>query len=252
MQPSEYEALCKSIAEIGLLNPIVLYQGMVIDGWHRYRACLDEMVLAPTIELASDVDPQMFVIAQNKERRHLTQSQLATAAIKVYAWLRNGVKQGSQASSAPSAELKSAKEIAVLAGVSTKTVEEAKRVHTQATPEIKAKVESGQISASAAVKQMSKPKVPEPQEDQPVYSEIDQLRDDNSELKDLIEELHYQISIKNYDGAEPIEEIVKELRITKANLKQVTIARNSLQNELNAAKRQIIAQRKEIDKLKQQ
>lgn len=251
MSESEYAALCKSVSEIGLLNPIVLYQGMVLDGWNRYCACLDEMVLAPTVELASDIDPQVYVIAQNKERRHLTQSQLATAAIKVYSWLKDGVKQGSQASSAPSAEVKSAKEIAMLAGVSTKTVEEAKRVHTQATPEIKAKVESGELSASSAVKQMAKPKAP-PEEVEPVYNELDKLKDDNAELKELIEELHYQISVKNYDGAEPIEDIVKELRLTKANLKQVTISRNGLQNELNAAKRQIIAQRKEIDKLKKQ
>lgn len=81
------------------------------------------------------------------------------------------------------------------------------------------------------------------------YSEIDQLKDTNSELRDIIEGLNYQISVANYDGAEPIEEIVKELRITKANLKQVTIARNSLQNELAACKRNEVYLNKKIKEL---
>lgn len=156
MSSVEYDALCKSIVDNGLLNPIVIYQGMVIDGWHRYRACLDEMIATKTIELASDVDPQAYVIAQNKDRRHLTQSQIATAAIKVYEWLKDGVKQGLQASSAPSAEVKSSKEIAELVGVSTKTVDEAKKVEKQATPEVKEAVAKGEMSVSTAVKQMAK------------------------------------------------------------------------------------------------
>ena len=114
MSETEYSALSDSIIKIGLQNPIVLFQGMVIDGWHRYRVCLDKMIATRTVELASDVDPQEFVLAQNKERRHLTQSQLATAAIKVYQWLKHGVNSGLQAASAQSAEPKSSKEPAFL------------------------------------------------------------------------------------------------------------------------------------------
>ena len=137
MSAIEYDALCKSVAEIGILNPIVLFDGMVIDGWHRYRASQDEMMPAPTIELASDIDPQVYVIAQNKDRRHLTQSQVATAAIKVYAWLKNGVNSGLQAGSALNAEVKSSAEIAKIAGVSARIIGQAKKVDTQASAEVK-------------------------------------------------------------------------------------------------------------------
>jgi hypothetical protein len=165
----EFDALSKSIAKVGLLNPIVLFEGKVIDGWHRYLACTDEGIELKTINLADDIDPQEYVIAQNKERRHLTQSQLATAAIKVYEWHSEG--NNNLPNSAQYAELaddnkindlgnvKTSAQIAEIAGVSTRTIEQAKQVETKATPEIKAKVQSGEISVSTAVNQMAnKPK----------------------------------------------------------------------------------------------
>ena len=76
----------------------------------------------------------------------LTQSQIALAAIKVYEWLRNGVKAGFQASSVQNTEVKSSAEIAKIAGVSTASIEKAKQVEKQATPEIKAAVAKGEMS----------------------------------------------------------------------------------------------------------
>lgn len=248
MSDSEYKSLCESVAKVGILNPIVLFEGMVLDGWHRYRASQDEMVSVPSVELASDIDPQIYVIAQNKDRRHLTQSQLATSAIKVYAWLANGLKQGSQPCSALNAEVKSSAEIAKIAGVSTRIIGQAKKVETQATEEVKEAVASGEMSLNKAEKTLKPDKIIV--EEAPIYSELDRLKDENSELKEIIEGLQYQISIADYEGAEPIAEIVKELKMTKASLKQITISRNSLQNELNSAKKQIIAQRKALDLIK--
>lgn len=150
MQLSEYESLLESIAAIGLQNPIVLFEGKVIDGWHRYCACMDSGTSIKTIELSSSADPQSFVIAQNKERRHLTSSQLATAAIKVYEWLKDGVNSGLQTASVPSTEAKSSKEIAAIAGVSESYINKAKAIETKATDEVKAKVASGEMSLKKA------------------------------------------------------------------------------------------------------
>ncbi len=41
MAPDEYEALKADIAAHGLLEPIVLYQGQILDGRNRHRGCLD-------------------------------------------------------------------------------------------------------------------------------------------------------------------------------------------------------------------
>lgn len=254
MPDDEFEALSKSIENLGLISPIVLFEGEVLDGWHRYQACLDTLTAIKTIEYLGD-NPCAFVEAQNDNRRHLTKSQQALIAVRKAEWLpshRPTSSTGAGIKGATVAPLtKSNNEIAVESGVSKRLIQQAKAVETKGSDVVKKSVINGNMTldkAYALVTENKKEMVVIA--DEPEYSEIDKLRDDNSELKDLIEDLHNQISIGNYDGAEPIEDILKELRITKANLKQVTISRDSLMNELNAAKRQIIAQRKEIDKLK--
>ena len=69
----------------GVLNPVTIFDGQVIDGWHRYTAANELSIECPTVELG-DVDPRDFVLAQNRARRHVTQAQLALATTAVYAW----------------------------------------------------------------------------------------------------------------------------------------------------------------------
>ena len=97
----DFQALKDSIENIGVQNPITLFEGMVIDGWHRYTAANDLGMHCPAVELGN-VDPRDFVLAQNKARRHVTQAQLAMATTAVYAWKPLGTNQ--HAGSALSAE----------------------------------------------------------------------------------------------------------------------------------------------------
>jgi ParB-like chromosome segregation protein Spo0J len=54
MSDAEYEGLRNSIARFGQLEPIVVYQGMIFDGRHRWRA-LQELKLEPkTVTYAGD------------------------------------------------------------------------------------------------------------------------------------------------------------------------------------------------------
>jgi hypothetical protein len=140
MADDDFESLSKSIEQLGLLSPIVLFEGMVIDGWHRYCACKETSTQIKTVEYNGS-NPQEFVIAQNKERRHLTKSQLALSAVKVYDWLpakRPTSTTGAEIKSVLNTDLtKSAKEIAKVAGVSESYIEKAKSVELSAKPEIK-------------------------------------------------------------------------------------------------------------------
>src|SRR5947209_18417737 len=36
----DFDHLCGAIARQGLLQEIILHEGQVLDGWHRYLACL--------------------------------------------------------------------------------------------------------------------------------------------------------------------------------------------------------------------
>ena len=90
MTTEEFQELKDSIENIGVQNPITLLDGMVIDGWHRYSACMELVMDCPVVELEPGTDPRDFVMAQNKARRHVTKAQLAMATTAVYAWRPHG------------------------------------------------------------------------------------------------------------------------------------------------------------------
>lgn len=82
MQADDYERLKSDIAANGYDEslPITVYQGDIIDGWNRYRAC-NELNTKPKIEqfTGSDTDAIEFVMRTNK-RRNLNSSQWACIA----------------------------------------------------------------------------------------------------------------------------------------------------------------------------
>jgi hypothetical protein len=267
MQADEYQALHDSIMEIGVQNPITLLDGMVIDGWHRYTAANELGMDCPVVELG-DVDPRDFVLAQNKARRHVTQAQLAMATTTVYAW--RPVGNPSLSNSAPGAELKTTKELAVSAGVSERTIEQAKAVQTKAAPEVVEAVKAGEIGLkkAAAIAKLPQeeqaaaihkpapkpaPAVVEPEiEAPPEYTELDAAHDQISELQaelvvarmgDIPEEEKQQ-------AAGLIAELHAEIKTLNASLKAAYLSRDQLLEENAQMKRQMAMQRREIDKLK--
>ena len=157
MSAEDFQALRDSIESIGVQNPVTLYQGMVIDGWHRYSAAMALGMACPTVELG-DIDPRDFVLAQNKARRHVTQAQMALAVTTVHAWKPVGANQhrGSALSADPPE--KTVKELAAVAGVGERTVAQAKTVQTKAAPEVQEAVKRGEIGLPKAAKIAQLPK----------------------------------------------------------------------------------------------
>jgi ParB-like chromosome segregation protein Spo0J len=86
MEGAEFDALVADIKANGLQDSIVLYEGKILDGRNRYRACKAAGVVprfrvgAPSQEkpnLARPIiaDPLAYVINANIHRRHLTAEQ---------------------------------------------------------------------------------------------------------------------------------------------------------------------------------
>ena len=244
MSDSEYTELSKSIEQIGLQNPIVLFDEMIIDGWHRYCACLDTGTAIKTIVLSESINPQEFVLAQNKERRHLTQSQIALAAIKVYEWLRDGVKAALQPSYAQYAQVKSSEELAKIAGVSTRTIVQAKQVEKQATTEMKAAVAKGEMSVATAVNKMSAPKKPQfnPDDYQPSQTEMDEAESEIIARESVMSEL---INSDDVQG-----DLIKLQIKQKAAYVILETRNNGLMNENASLIKIIKARDREIIRLK--
>jgi len=149
MSAEEQAELRGSIEAIGVQNPATLFDGMVLDGWHRYSIATELGIHCPTT-LLGDVDPRQFVLAQNRARRSLNASQRAAVVVYVYDWQPVGANQHKRGSAAAADPAKTTKQLAEIAGVGTRTMERAKVVEAKATPEVKAAVKAGKVSVEAA------------------------------------------------------------------------------------------------------
>ncbi len=76
--------LASDIAQNGLLEPIVVFDGLLLDGRNRRRACEMAGVEPRYVEWHGEGgSPVAFVAARNLHRRHLTESQRAAIAAQV-------------------------------------------------------------------------------------------------------------------------------------------------------------------------
>lgn len=163
MTAEEFQELKDSIENIGVQNAITVADNMVLDGWNRYRACIELGMDCPVAELAPDTDPRDFVMAQNKARRHVNKAQLAMATTAVYAWRPVGNPAFSQLHTecaiagesdagctlnvqAP----KSTAEMAEIAGVHRNTIVQAQTVTAQAAPAVVDAVKRGELGLPKA------------------------------------------------------------------------------------------------------
>lgn len=79
MSDVEFAELRDDITANGLKQPIVLFEGEILDGRHRYRACVDAGVEPEFTEYDGDT-PASFVLSLNVKRRQLSKSQRAAIA----------------------------------------------------------------------------------------------------------------------------------------------------------------------------
>jgi ParB-like chromosome segregation protein Spo0J len=142
-----FKELVADIKANGLLDPITLCGGKILDGRNRYRACREAGIECATVELSPDTDPVVFVISKNLQRRDLTAGQRAMAAAKLCnlrlgqrADLKRKKEEDIDASISSAVKQEDA---ARLMGVSQCSVSFANQILRNGTPQDIADVESG-------------------------------------------------------------------------------------------------------------
>lgn len=139
IEGAEFDELVGSIKENGLREAIVTFDGKILDGRNRYRACLAADVF-PRLEIFDGTDPVRFVIDKNIHRRHLNASQRAMIAAKL-ATLKSGQHPEAAVTAVTAALTQS--EAGAMMDVARQTIGCARTILDHGTPEEIASVESG-------------------------------------------------------------------------------------------------------------
>jgi len=80
----EFEGLVSNMKIAGLMNPITLCEGKVLDGRNRLLACVELGITPRFVDWGgSGSTPAEWVVAQNVSRRNLTASQKAVASLYI-------------------------------------------------------------------------------------------------------------------------------------------------------------------------
>ena len=146
MTSEELYEMGRDILENGQIDPIVVYEGKILDGRNRFQAC-QRAGVEPRVEEYNGTDPLAYVISLNLKRRHLTESQKAMIASELATMERGQPEK-------KSANLRntfvSQPEAAEMLNVSTRSVQTAKKVAEMADENVVQAVKEGKVSINAA------------------------------------------------------------------------------------------------------
>lgn len=263
MPEQELAALALDIEEHGQREPGILFEGMVLDGWHRYLACDKAGVEFKAVEFDGD-DPAAFVKSKNWHRRHLTAGQKAEAVLRLNEWRDRG-----KSKSAPGADLPpTTAELAKAAGVSARTIEQAKAGHRVGLGD---ELRDGKVSAKTAaevanlppkkrekavqaIKAGEEPPLPKPKKAdgdvEKVRAELIDLQgkyadllEKNAEIADVARELNDKLeafeTTELDDQQKLIADLQKKLRVKDAEIDRLRIQIRDANNKNNELIREV-------------
>lgn len=152
MDESDIALLADDIKSHGQHDLIYLFEGKVLDGWHRYQACLQAGV-NPRVQDYRGKNPADFVKSKNWHRRHMNASQRAFAVVQLAEWAGSGKPKGDLKSPLPTVET-----MAVEAGTTERTIQRAKAVEVNGSKALKELVKDGEVSINKAATVAKLPK----------------------------------------------------------------------------------------------
>jgi ParB-like chromosome segregation protein Spo0J len=175
MSKEEYDALRSSIRDEGQHYAIVVNEDMeILDGHHRFRACVD-LGLEPDFEVRKFDDKLLekkFVIEANLRRRHLTNFQLVELGVPLLeiekelakkrqikgAKIGRDIQLGFAPDDAkPDLKAKATEIVAKKVGISTRMFERGKRILEKASEEEKQRLREGKTSISRVYSELVMP-----------------------------------------------------------------------------------------------
>lgn len=245
---AEFDALVADIKANGLREPIIIHDGMILDGGNRYRACIEAGV-EPAVMKFGGGNLVTYVLSANLHRRHLSPGQQAAIVASAQDWGR------AQGDGKPGnlARLDTRADRAAVSGASDGTQKMADKV-AKADPALAQQVGRGEISLPKAVEQItgkrpgSKPapevKPVQPPPDADLHAEM--LSDAMEALRDENESLRNQVAAMLFDGTdEEKAEYLDRLNHLTAENKRLEIMNRGLTEARDRVMRENVSLRKQ-------
>jgi ParB-like chromosome segregation protein Spo0J len=160
--------LANDIAQVGLLEPIVLYEGKILDGWNRYKACRIADVQPHFVTYTGAYPALYYVQSKNIERRHLGNGQRALIAAKLATLTHGGDRRSTDQdrnSGLASEPSHTQEDAAAFMHTSVDSLQVAKKVIESGNQEVITKLGNGEITLHKAEQEIA-PKPPKPSKEE--------------------------------------------------------------------------------------
>lgn len=257
---AEFSALCNDIRENGLRNPIVLHNGMILDGGNRYRACIESGV-EPAFQEFNGGNLASFVLSVNLHRRHLSVGQQAAIVASAQDWEKASKHGGTRVSEqGATLHLDTVEGRAAESGASIRTQKMADKV-AKTDPELAVKVGHGEISLPKAIeaidpkpkKQKSKKKkqaaTPEIPEGMVLYSK-DEFEENIRLMNDANKDLESMAKV--FESDDQLAAATAEIKRLNALVTVLEDRNRGMMNECNEAKRLARSWKNRFEKLERE
>jgi DNA modification methylase len=166
----EFKQLERNILEEGIREPLITWNGILIDGHNRYRIAKEHDINYETLEKEFEniFLVKVWMIYNQFGRRNLSNYWRSVLALEIENVFIEKAKEnlvlsgenfgkGLQISAKPIIEkIDTRQEIAKLANVSHDTIAKVKKIQANATPEVKEKLNTGTMSINEAYKEIKK------------------------------------------------------------------------------------------------
>ncbi|MGU2418772.1 MT-A70 family methyltransferase [Ralstonia mannitolilytica] len=194
MNDAEFEEFKEDIRQNGQQVPILVQNGQLIDGRHRYRACCELGIEPKVEEVPADQPIERLVISLNQHRRHLIESQRAMIAARLA-----NISLGGNQHTGGLSQQQAADDL----DVSVASVQRAKSVLVRGTDELIQAVDAGKVDVSNGA---DLAKLPQPSQ-RKVMSDVE---------KGILKEAK---EIRKAIAAERREQCLAALAVKRANSK---------------------------------
>lgn len=251
VEGAEFAALKADIAANGLRFPIVVHEGMILDGGNRYRACI-ELDMEPEFVEFDGGNPASFVLSSNLHRRHLSPGQQAVIVSSATNWANAHSHGGNRKpDQGMVSDLDTVSDRMALSGAGRDTQIKADKL-VKEHPEVAQEVTQGRKSLFKAVQETTAPKEPAAQKESPIVATAKPVKTSTASIE-TVPKSKYDKLLAKYEeltaeyaalkeAHEEMTDLARDLRNDAKELMTENLAMDAIVNaddQLVAAKGQI-------------